>query len=344
MVLSTSKGSEIGMSRFLKYLATIVAVVFGCVALEGRAQDGGRNVAVLIGGLGGSPEYSEKFEQYLYNTRKGLVDNYGFNVEDVFVLGEAPIVGKDYVGWLANAENIREVFGQLKNTLSADDRVFIFLFGHGSYDGTRSVLNIPRRDLTDADYASLVNSLPTDNIVFVNTASASGPFISAISGTGRVVITSTKSGTEKNETVFPKFVSEGLANGDADLDRNGSVSVAELFRYAAENTARDYEVNGLLASEHALLDDTGDARGFQFDELETNGEGALAAVTYVGSRDRAFASGGGGNLSPEQANRRTELERSIASLKSAKAEMGVDEYYAALEVLFVELARLEGGM
>lgn len=324
------------MSSYRTYLwCVLLLLLVGDVS----GQSEPRHVAVVIGGLGGAPEYSEKFEQYLFDTRKGLIDNFGFAEEDVHVLGEASIVDQSFVDDLSNSDNIRALFQELSSSLGESDVVYVFLYGHGSYDGTNSMLNIPRRDLSDADYADLVDGLGVGQVVFINAASASGPFVDAISGDGRIVVTATRSGTEKNETTFAEYVARGLLSGDADMDRNGRVSILEVFKYAAESTARSYETAGLLASEHSLLEDTGDRRGFEYDELETNGEGNIAAVVYLGQRD-TMADTSSRPLAGDALNRRNELERGIAELKSRKATMDVDDYYDALEVLFVELARL----
>ena len=45
-------------------------------------------------------------------------------------------------------------------------------------------------------------------------------------------------------------------------------------------------------------------------------------------------------LSPAARRRRDELERAIAEVRKKKTTLGEDEYYAQLEVLLVELARL----
>ena len=45
-------------------------------------------------------------------------------------------------------------------------------------------------------------------------------------------------------------------------------------------------------------------------------------------------------MSPEQRQRRDQLERSAAALRSKKDQIPEDEYYAQLETIMVELARL----
>ncbi|NND73211.1 MAG: hypothetical protein HKN43_16680 [Rhodothermales bacterium] len=319
----------IRLSIFLFVLTT-----FGIGSDGANAQENER-YAILIGGLGGSPEYSTRFEQYLFDTRKGLVEQFGFESDHVVVLGETAIRDRPFVDLVATSDNIRASFAELGGKISDGDLVLIVIFGHGSYDGTAASANIPRRDLTDGDFARLLDDLPTPNVVFINTTSASGPFVRTLSFPDRVVITATKSGGQTNETRFPHFLVEGLGGQLADLDRDGNVSFSELFTYAAESTAREYEADDFLATEHALLDDNGDGRGHQYSEQGTSGDGNLAAVLYLNKRTTSGIAGSG-DLAADRSN----LERQIAEVKSMKDALSADEYYGQLEVLFVQLARL----
>src|SRR5207237_3759134 len=102
----------------------------------------------------------------------------------------------------------------------------------------------------------------------VNTSSASGAFLPAVAAPGRVVITATKTGGERNETVFPEFFVAAFADPAADRDRNGHVSLAEAFEYAKAKVVQAFQQKGLLLTEHATMDD--------------GGEGQLAASMFLG--------------------------------------------------------------
>ena len=51
------------------------------------------------------------------------------------------------------------------------------LIGHGSFDGRAAKFNMPGPDMTAADFARCSRSCRRKQVVFVNTASASGPFV-----------------------------------------------------------------------------------------------------------------------------------------------------------------------
>lgn len=318
----------------MKRIAAFV-LALSCVVPAG-AQDGGSSYALLVGGLGGTPAYTETFSGYLLATRRALVERHGFADDHITVLAEPAVAGEAFVDGPSTAEALREHFAALGDRVTAADHVVIVLFGHGSYDGTHASLNIPRRDLQATDFAALVGTLPAGRVVFVNTTSASGPFAEAVSGPDRVVLTATRTGTQRDETVFPRFFVEALTSPDADLDKDGRLSVREAFTFATRQAAASFDAEGLLATEHALLEDTGDGRAARLDELDANGEGALAAVTYFARRPPALAAGADGTLLGE----RERLERDIAEVKARKADLAEDDYYARLEDLFVQLARL----
>ena len=305
-------------------------------------QAQGNRYALLIGGLGGSPDYTDQFVTHLFETQKALVDRFGFDAQRITILGEPAIQDRSFVDEVSNEDNIRSAFARLAQRMQAQDQVMIVLFGHGSYNNEQAYLNIPRRDLSDQDYADLVDTLPAQRIIFINTASASGPFIESLSGRGRIIITATRRGSQRNETQFPQYLVEALQSGAADLDKDGNLSVRELFVYASQQTERFYEDGGHLATEHALMEDSGDGAGHRVEELEAAGEGNLASITLLGRSMAQWA-----NVSPEEQEavsqilgQRTQFEQQIAELKSRKSSMNEVDYYAELEVLFVRLARL----
>ena len=296
---------------------------------------------LLIGGLGGDADHTNTFKGYLFETRKSFIEVFGFSEENVTVLGETKIQEEPFIDGVSNAETIRETFRVLKNRVTSRDEVYVILFGHGGYEGGESRLNIPRRDLTQHDYAELVDQLDANRVIFINTGSASAPFIDALSKQGRVIITATRTGTQKNETSFPRFMVEGFTSPGADRDKDGRISVVELFYYAAEKTDQWFDENGNIPTENALISDTGDGKGYRVEELETAGVGQLAAFTYLSVDESVMlaASGEANTVVRNWLQEKSQLELEIATLKSKKADMNVDAYYAELEVLFVRLAR-----
>ena len=281
--------------------------------------------AVIINGAGGEPEYAKQFEQWTTQLNSVLSERYGFDTKQIKVLNETR----------ATAEEVKNTFNALKSQLDANNILFVFLIGHGSYDGKESKFNLVGPDLSATDYNAMLSSLPTRRVVVFNMSSASGEFIKSLAAKGRIVITATRSGQETNATRFAGFFIAALTATDADTDQDGHTSVLEAFVYANRLTEDFYKRAGRLASEHALIDDNGDGVGH--DKLEA-GEGLLARATYLDSLsvDEAAASVATAKLIKERARLEGEIEQLIAR----KANLQEAEYEATLERLFIELAKV----
>ena len=293
------------------------------VCAQKKVQADPNKSAVIIVGAGGEPEYAKQFEQWTTDLRSALSDRYGFETKNLTVLANA------------KATDVRDTFTQLKTKLEPNNVLFVFLIGHGSFDGKEAKFNLVGPDLAAAEYNVLLTSLPTKRVVVFNMASASGEFVKSLSAKGRIVITATKSGQETNATRFAGFFIAALKATDADTDQDGHTSVLETFVYANRLTADFYTRAGRLATEHALLEDNGDGVGHEKPEA---GEGLLARATYLDSLStvEAAATAATGKLVKE----RTRLEAEIEQLIARKESMAEAEYEATLEKLFIELAKV----
>jgi hypothetical protein len=278
---------------------------------------------LIVVGPGGEPAYAKQFEQWTTDLQSALSERFGFDAKNLTVLSNA------------KATDVRDAFTQLKSRLEADNVLFVFLIGHGSFDGKESKFNLVGPDLAASEYNTLLSALPTKRVVVLNMASASGEFVKSLSAKGRIVITATKSGQETNATRFAGYFIAALKAPDADTDQDGHISVLEAFVYANRLTADFYTRAGRLATEHALLDDNGDGVGREKAEA---GEGLLARATYLDSLsvEDAAATAATGKLLKE----RTRLEGEIEQLIARKGNMPDAEYEANLERLFIELAKV----
>ncbi len=281
--------------------------------------------AVIINGAGGEPAYTKQFEEWTGQLSSVLSERFGFDGKQVKILTEKQ----------ATAEEVKRTFATLKSQLDANNILFVFLIGHGSFDGKESKFNLVGPDLSASEYNVLLSSLPTRRVVVFNMASASGEFVKSLAAKGRIVVTATRNGQETNATRFTGFFIAALNAPDADTDQDGHTSVLEAFTYANRLTADFYKRAGRLATEHALLDDNGDGVGHE--KIEA-GEGLLARATYLDSLsvDEAAATAATARLLKE----RSRLEGEIEQLIARKANMPESEYEATLERLFIELAKV----
>jgi hypothetical protein len=241
---------------------------------------------------------------------------------------------------------------QLKRQLAAEPHeglnpLWLVLIGHGTFDGKEAKFNLQGPDVSAAELAEQLKPFRRP-ILVVNTASASAPFVAALSATNRVVITATRSGHEQNFTRLGQYLAEALVEPPSDLDRDGQTSLLEAFLRASARVAEFYRTEGRLATEHALIDDHGDGlgtpaewfRGVRAVKKPQEGaslDGARAHQTHLVRSPLEEA------LPPEVRARRDALELEAAKLRETKPSLPVDEYYRRLEALLLELARLQGG-
>jgi hypothetical protein len=182
-------------------------------------------------------------------------------------------------------------------------------------------------------------------LAVIDTSSSSAPFLNKLSATNRVIITATRSGNEQNFTRFGQYFAEAITSPDADLDKDGQVSLLEAFLIASRRTTEFYKVEGRIATEHALIDDNGDGLGTQADWFR-----GLRAIKAP--KDKAAVDGGlaqqfhllrseaENRLTEEQRKRRDQIEHAVLRHREKKGKVSDDEYYRDLEKMLLELARL----
>jgi hypothetical protein len=213
------------------------------------------------------------------------------------------------------------------------------LIGHGSWDGLEYKFNIPGPDITGTELAALLDHLPGQRQLVVNTTSSSGGSIEVLRRPTRVVIAATKSGSEKNATVFARYWAEALREPAADTDKNEAVSALEAFNYAERKTTEFYDTQKRLATEHAVLEDTGKGGGERKPSAE-NGEGKLAGSFAIVRLGANAAAARDPNKRP-LLERKEQLEQAIDKLKYEKAAMPAEEYKRQLTQLLLELAKTQ---
>ncbi|MDW8129773.1 MAG: hypothetical protein RMI94_04440 [Bryobacterales bacterium] len=280
---------------------------------------------VLLAGLGGEPEYEQRFAAWVREAEK-----IGRASADAHV---SVLSGRE-----ATAVAIRSLLGELSRRIRPEDSFVLLLVGHGSFDGQQYKFNIPGPDLSGDDLAALLAAITATRQLVVNTTSASGASLEPLRKPGRIVITATKSGMEKNATVFARYWIEALRDAAADADKNDALTALEAFRYASQKTARFYESQKRLATEHPLLEDTGQGAGVRSPD-PAGGSGRLAAA-FVLLRSAQAQAAARDPARRALLARKEALEQEIDLLKYRKAAMDGAEYRKRLTALLVELARV----
>ena len=279
---------------------------------------------VTVTGLGGEPDYEQHFAMWAKDIEKALKTGPDSKVETLVNVSR---------------EQVRAALDRIAKQAKPPDAFVLMLIGHGSFDGYEYKINLPGPDLTASELAKLLDQIPASRQLVVNMTSASGGAIEFLRKPNRVVIAATKNGTERNATVFARYWAEALGDPAADSDKNDVVSALEAFRFADKKTVAFYESQNRLATEHAVLEDTGKGEGVRAPSPE-NGEGLLAAQFPL-LRIGATATAAKDPAKLQLLAKKEQLEQQIDKLKYDKAAIPPDEYKKQLGALLLQLAKTQ---
>ena len=313
-----------GGGAALAIARTAVTTLFLLCALAGRASAQDSHLLVITG-VGGDDEHTQTFHKWATAMVDAAKKKDGLPDGNMTYLSEKPELDPKRIQGKSTRENVQKAFADLAARARPNDAVFIVLIGHGSFDGRQAAFSMPGPDLTPADFAALLGKLATQRVAFVNTSSSSGAFLPTVAGPGRVIVTATKTGGERNETRFPEFFVEAFGDDSADRDRNGRVSIAEAFDYAKSKVTKAYEQEGHLLTEHAALDEGAAGTGF-------------AASLFLAAPQNALKVDTSDPAMRALADERDAIEREIAALKLMKPSMDEAKYDAQMEKLLTDLA------
>ncbi len=282
---------------------------------------------VTVAGLGGEPDYEQRFA--------GLAKD----LDKLFKAAAGDAHVYTFTGTDATKAHITDTLSEIAREAKPDDEFTLVLIGHGSFDGETYKFNLPGPDISGDDLAALCNRIAAKRQLIVNTTSASGGSIGSLERAGRIVIAATKTGTEKNATVFARYWVDALRDPAADVDKNDVLTALEAFQYADRKTSAFYESQKRLATEHSVIEDTGKKEAVRAVSTE-NGEGLLATnfvVLRLGTAQKTA------NDPAKRAllDKKEALEQKIDTLKYQKAAMSAEDYKQQLSGALLELAKVQ---
>lgn len=243
------------------------------MAVAGPEAEAGTRRALILCGLPGDDAHRKAYAKSVEEIAKALTERCGFPASEVWVRfgtattpGDGPILAASR--GLSDRSGIEADVAALRQRTKPEDTLWVIAIGHGHLDGRRSWFNVPGRDIDDRGFGKLFEGINAKEQVFFITMSASGFFLKPLSTPGRVVITATEADQEVNETLFHHALAEVLATAPAgtDRDKNGEISLLELYLATVANVMQRYLDDENLPTEHAQLDDNGDGRGSEVQE------------------------------------------------------------------------------
>ena len=282
---------------------------------------------VTVSGLGGEPDYEQRFTANAVELDKIFKAASGAHVYTL-------------TGAQATKARLSETMAIIARQAKPEDDLIVTLIGHGSYDGVEYKFNLVGPDVSASELAGMCDRVQSRRQLIVNTTSASGGSVAALQRAGRGVIASTKSGTEKNATVFARYWVEALEDPTADVDKSDAISAIEALTYADKKTAAFYETQKRLATEHAVFEDTGRGEAVKVNAAQGRQGALLASLTVVriGTAQAAMSD----PAKRELMMKKEELEQKIDVLKYQKAAMEPGEYKKQLTDALLQLAKVQG--
>jgi hypothetical protein len=332
----------------LRYIvSTIYVLVTVCLLVPCRAANAqspalpseSPNVAaavkqhlLLLIGVPGTDEYKSTFQTWATRWQ----DAASRADADCTVIGDAETASKD----------VEELTTTISEMIAVEttEPLWIVFIGHGTFDGRTASLNLNGPDVSAEKLAELLQPAKRP-VAFIACASCSSPFINALSAPNRIVISATKDGNQIQYSRFGHAMSQAISGLDADINRDGQTSLLEAWLFASRRTAEFYATEGRLATEHALIDDNGDAKGtraevYDGDRLKPGIENADQLDGAQAARWNFIRSDEERLLSPEQRQTRDDLERRLDDLRLRSGKMSEAEYLTELQSIIVPIAKL----
>jgi hypothetical protein len=308
--------------RFTVALGAVLAINVPAFAQSGQ------RFALLVEGAPGDQPHAELQRRLLTSLETKFRDDYKIDKDHLIVLASTPEAGEGK----STAIEVKAALAKMTSQVKPLDTLFVLLLGHGSWDGTDAKFNLVGPDLTANEWASLL-APTTGKIIFVNTTPSSSPFMKALAGDKRVIITATDQPAQKFDTVFADAFVQALSAPSADLDKDNRISMWEAFAFASRSVRLSYEQKQLMQPEHAALDDDGDGTGRQ--ATGEGKDGTLASLTFM---DNVVASRPADPELQQMVQKQEQLVMQLDALKKKKPQMKPDEYQTAWEALIVDLA------
>ncbi len=304
----------------------LIAIVAG--AAEKKSGD-----LIVIQGAAGEEEFGKLFSEWAkqwmeVGERGGL---------------KTTLIGGGKQGEATDLDRLKELLGK---TPEGGEPMWLVMIGHGTFDRRQARFNLEGPDFTATEMDGWLARF-SRTVVVINAASASAPFMDRLSGPGRVVVTATKSGSEVQFTRFGGYMARAINSDEGDLDKDGQVSLLEAFLLAAKLTEEFYVSEGRLSTEHALMDDNGDAKGTRSEffkgvravkkpkgGLSLDGGRAHQLHVVLGEFEQSMPA--------ELRQKRDALEREVFVLREKKNKLPEKDYYDQLENLMLRIGAIYG--
>lgn len=322
------------MKRISMITVFLIALAFNAIGQEAaptNPAESNTHVLVVVG-ADGTPEFGEQFRAWAGDW-KTVGKTAGAQVS---------VIGESSLGKLTDSEQLKAAIGSIP-TAGARPLWVVFI-GHGTFSGKVAKFNMRGPDVSAKELGEWLKPIQRP-LVVVNCASSSSPFINQLSGKNRVIVTATKSGSQYNYARFGEYFARAIASLDSDLDHDDEVSVHEAFLRASSDVKAFYAAEARICTEHALIDDNGDARGtpanmFRGVRVIAKAKDNAKVDGKFGSRITLSPAGKQLPFTDKELKQRDELERKLEAHRTEQSDLTEDQYDEKIEPILVSLAKI----
>lgn len=227
------------------------------------AQDTTAPRVWIFNGTPGDSEHHAFYEKNLALTKKALTERFGIPAENLTILYGPKSAGYD--GACSREALLAELAKIVAHTKQPSAAPAWLIFqGHANAIPGGANFNLPGPDINTRDLGeSLKSAASRAPLVIVATTACSSAFVRPLAAPGRMIIAASTPADPENETEFPQALTEALESSATDTNRDGLLSVTELFLACHALVQQIYQKQSFMIKEHAQLDGNGDGRGTQ---------------------------------------------------------------------------------
>lgn len=333
------------MNQYLFPFAILFALAANVIAQDAPTdeakQESSQTHVLVVVGAAGNPEFGEQFDSWADDWKK-VSKNAGAKLTVIGQTAENQSPENQSIGKSNDHEQLKKAI----ESIPADGArpLWVVFIGHGTFSGKVAKFNMRGPDVSAQELGEWFKPIQRP-LVVVNCASSSSPFINRLSAKNRVIVTATKSGSQYNYARFGEYFAAAIASPDSDLDHDDEVSVHEAFLRASNDVKEFYASESRICTEHALIDDNGDARGtpanmFRGVRVIAKAKKNAKVDGKFGSKITLSPSGKQLPLTDKELKRRDELEQALDKLRSKQSDLTESDYDQSLEPILVELAKI----
>ena len=260
----------------LPRLVLLVLLII-CLAASVQAATG---YALIVAGA----PHDTRHRNWYWGATSGmydvLVNRYHYTAANIYFYFSDTASGDARVDGVGAKANVQNALATLAGKLHANDTLFCYFVGHGTYSGGKSSFEFTNGAVTDATINLWRAGIASPIQTWCFSQCNSGHFAVALSSPGTVVLTSVRA-NEGNREAWAEPIRDALNNvAGSDANGDGKVSFAEAFNYARAQVISKYGASPL--AEHSQLEDTGDGQATE-NAAPSGAEGHTAIARFLGA-------------------------------------------------------------